>query len=103
MSRKLRTLFVAAGFAVAAVGGSTAMTAPAAADGAGPAYQYKYPNGKFRYGKQYRRHHGRHHRGHGRKWRGRNCRPVYRTYWHYGHPHRKFVGYRCYPRYGYRR
>lgn len=89
MTNKLKTLIVAAGLAVAAVGTTAATAAPAEAKGA-IVIKYK---GKYGY---YKGHYGhRHYR--------RRCKPVYRYYRRYGHVYKKFVGWRCYPRYRYHR
>lgn len=97
MNAKIKAIVVAAGLAIAAMGANAATAAPAEAKGAivikfgghghkgyhgGHGYK-KYGYKKHRYG--YRRH----------------CKPVFRYIRHFNHWHKKFVGYRCFRRYGY--
>jgi hypothetical protein len=95
MNRNIKALVVAAGLAIAAIGTTAATAAPADAKGA---IVIKFGGGKkFGYYKGYKGYHG--HYGHyGHK---RHCKPVFRYVYRFGHWRKKFVGWKCFPRYRY--
>ena len=96
MNTKIKTLIVAAGLAVAALGTTAATAAPAEAKGA---IVIKYKGGKKfgKFGYGYKPYYGYY--GHRRY--GLRCKPVFRYIRHFNHWHKKLVGYRCYRKYGY--
>ena len=90
MNNKIKSFIAAAGLAVAVIGSTAATAAPAQAGG-GIVVKFKgkfgskgYYGGYYGY-RPYRRH----------------CKPVFRYVFKYGKWRKRFVGWRCFPRYGY--
>ena len=97
MNTRIKTLIVAAGLAIAAMGANAATAAPAEAKGA---IVIKFGGGK-KFG--YKGYYGGYNNYYGYKHYGhrRHCKPVFRYIRHFNHWHKKFVGWRCFRRYGY--